>query len=118
MEHILKVTLLYDFYGELLTKKQKQVYELYYQNDLSFSEIAEELHITRQGVRDQLLRTEKHLIEYEAKLQLVNRFLKQQQSIQEAKQILLNLYTHSEMKQHTEAFDELIHIMDTIVEFS
>ena len=59
MDDILQLTLLYDFYGELLTEKQKQVYELHYQNDLSLTEIGEELSISRQAVRDQLKRTER-----------------------------------------------------------
>ena len=59
MDDILQLTLLYDFYGELLTEKQKQVYELHYQNDLSLTEIGEELSISRQAVRDQLKRTRK-----------------------------------------------------------
>ena len=74
MDDILQLTLLYDFYGELLTEKQKQVYELHYQNDLSLTEIGEELSISRQAVRDQLKRTEKILQDYEEKLQLVSRF--------------------------------------------
>ena len=63
MDDILQLTLLYDFYGELLTEKQKQVYELHYQNDLSLTEIGEELSISRQAVRDQLKRTEKILLD-------------------------------------------------------
>lgn len=61
MDEILHLTLLYDFYGELLTEKQKQVFDLHYQDDLSLSEIGEELSISRQAVRDQLKRTEKSL---------------------------------------------------------
>ena len=72
---ILKTTLLYDFYGELLTEKQKEIYELFYQNDMSLSEIAAELDISRQAVRDQLKRTEKILSEYEEKLMLVEKFM-------------------------------------------
>lgn len=52
MDEILHLTLLYDFYGELLTEKQKQVFDLHYQDDLSLSEIGEELSISRQAVRD------------------------------------------------------------------
>ena len=51
MDEILHLTLLYDFYGELLTEKQKQVFDLHYQDDLSLSEIGEELSISRQAVR-------------------------------------------------------------------
>ncbi len=60
MKEILQLTLLYDFYGELLTEKQKLVYEMYYQNDLSLSEIGEELSISRQAVRDQLKERKKY----------------------------------------------------------
>lgn len=83
MDDILQLTLLYDFYGELLTEKQKQVYELHYQNDLSLTEIGEELSISRQAVRDQLKRTEKILLDYEEKLQLVSRFQAQKKAVQE-----------------------------------
>ncbi|MCI9354010.1 MAG: HTH domain-containing protein [Firmicutes bacterium] len=88
MKEILQLTLLYDFYGELLTEKQKLVYEMYYQNDLSLSEIGEELSISRQAVRDQLKRAEKILQNYEKKLQLVERFLKQKMAVQQIKSII------------------------------
>ena len=88
MEEILQLTLLYDFYGELLTEKQKQTFELYYQNDLSLTEIGQELDISRQAVRDLLKRTEKILLEYDAKLQLVGRFLEQKKAIQTIKAII------------------------------
>ena len=64
MREILQLTLLYDFYGELLTEKQKLVYDMYYQNDLSLSEIGEELSISRQAVRDQIKRVESILQNY------------------------------------------------------
>ena len=88
MDDILQLTLLYDFYGELLTEKQKQVYELHYQNDLSLTEIGEELSISRQAVRDQLKRTEKILLDYEEKLQVVSRFQAQKKAVQEMKLIM------------------------------
>ena len=91
MDDILQLTLLYDFYGELLTEKQKQVYELHYQNDLSLTEIGEELSISRQAVRDQLKRTEKILLDYEEKLQLVSRFQAQKKAVQEMKHIMEGL---------------------------
>jgi hypothetical protein len=88
MDDILQLTLLYDFYGELLTQKQKQVYEMYYQDDLSLSEIGEELSISRQAVQDQLKRTEKILLGYEEKLQLVARFQAQNKAVREMKHIM------------------------------
>ena len=91
MDDILQLTLLYDFYGELLTEKQKQVYELHYQDDLSLTEIGDELSISRQAVRDQLKRTEKILQDYEEKLQLVSRFQAQKKAGQEMKHIMEGL---------------------------
>ena len=79
METILQETLLYDFYGELLTEKQKTIFELFYQNDLTLTEIAQEEGISRQAVRDQLKRAEEILAGYEQKLHLVERFLAQKE---------------------------------------
>lgn len=75
MEKILERTLLYDFYGELLTEKQQQVYEDVVLEDLSLSEVAADLGISRQGVHDMIRRCDRALEEYERKLHLVNRFL-------------------------------------------
>ncbi len=75
MEKIVEQTLLYDFYGELLTAHQKMVYEAVVFNDMSFSEIAQEQGISRQGVHDLIKRCNKILQDYEAKLHLVERFV-------------------------------------------
>lgn len=64
--------LLYDFYGKLLTPKQREVMRLYYEEDLSLGEIAEELKISRQAVHDILRRSEQALEKYEKKLGLLN----------------------------------------------
>ena len=53
-----RMTMLYDFYGELLTERQKEFFDLYYNEDLSLSEIAENTGISRQGVRDVIVRAE------------------------------------------------------------
>ena len=74
MDEILKQTLLYDFYGELLTKNQKQIYEQAVLEDYSFSEIARDAGISRQGVHDMIRRCNKSLEDYEAKLHLVEKF--------------------------------------------
>ncbi len=76
MEKIVRQTLLYDFYGELLNDHQRKVYEDAVLGDMSLSEIAEELGITRQGVHDMLRRCDKQMEEYEGKLHLLERFLK------------------------------------------
>ncbi|MDD3369549.1 MAG: YlxM family DNA-binding protein [Lachnospiraceae bacterium] len=74
MEKIVEQGLLYDFYGELLTEHQKEVYEAAVYRDMSLSEIAEEQGISRQGVHDLIKRCDKILEDYEAKLHLVSRF--------------------------------------------
>lgn len=75
MDEILKQSLLYDFYGELLTEHQKEIYEQFIVDDLSLSEIAKDAGISRQGVHDLIKRCNKILEEYEEKLHLVDRFL-------------------------------------------
>lgn len=76
MEKIVKQGLLYDFYGELLTEHQKEVYEDLVNNDYSVSEIAEEYGISRQGASDLIKRINKILEDYENKLHLVDKFEK------------------------------------------
>lgn len=70
----LEITVLYDFYGDLLTEKQQEVIELYYNEDLSLAEIAALSGITRQGVRDSIKRAEGQLTEFEERLGLAQRF--------------------------------------------
>lgn len=64
----LKISLLLDFYGAILTEKQRESLELYYNEDLSLAEIAEIAQISRQGVRDNIKRGENILLEMEEKL--------------------------------------------------
>lgn len=70
----LDVSVLLDFYGELLTEKQRDAIELYYNEDLSLAEISEHQGISRQGVRDAIKRGEAALLELEAKLKLSEKF--------------------------------------------
>lgn len=81
MEKIARQCMLYDFYGELLTEHQRQVYEDAVFNDLSLSEIASEYGISRQGVHDLIKRCDKTLEGYEEKLQLVARFGKVKETV-------------------------------------
>ena len=83
VEEIVEQSLLYDFYGELLTPHQQNIYEDAVYNDMSLSEIAQEQGISRQGVHDILKRCDKILAEYESKLHLVEKFAKIKQMVQE-----------------------------------
>lgn len=71
MDSKLEISLLYDFYKELLNHSQQQVVELYVNDDLSLAEVADILSISRQGVRDSLTRATKKLRDYESKLHLL-----------------------------------------------
>ena len=75
MDKLMEQALLFDFYGDLLTENQKQVYEAFVLNDYSLSEIAEERGISRQGVHDLVRRCSKQLNSYEERLHLVEKFL-------------------------------------------
>lgn len=83
MEKFFEQALLYDFYGELLTEHQQNIYEDAVFNDMSLSEIAEEQGISRQGVHDLIKRCDKTLQDYESKLHLVERFEKAKEKISE-----------------------------------
>jgi uncharacterized protein len=74
VEKIIEIGDLFDFYGRLLSEKQRTVTELYYLHDLSLSEIGENLEISRQGAHDTLKRAESNLYGYEDTLGLVEKF--------------------------------------------
>ncbi|MEG0898646.1 MAG: YlxM family DNA-binding protein [Oscillospiraceae bacterium] len=78
----LDISILLDFYGDMLTEKQRDVVEFYYNEDLSLAEIAQNCGITRQGVRDSIKRAEAQLIQYEERLGLAERFDKIQSSLE------------------------------------
>ncbi len=82
MEDIIKLGKLYDFYGELLTDHQKEIYEDLVYHDLSVSEIAQDHGISRQGAHDLIKRINNILSNYEAKLGLVSRFDKIKQQVE------------------------------------
>ena len=83
MEEFLQQTLLYDFYGELLTEHQRKVYEEVVLNDLSYSEAAEMFGVSRQGVHELVKLCNKILSEYESKLHLVERFVQIRETVKQ-----------------------------------
>lgn len=70
---LVKMSMLYDLYGGMLTEKQRELFTLYYEEDLSLAEIAQNEGITRQGVRDTIVRAEEALLECEDRLRLSGR---------------------------------------------
>jgi len=102
-----RMTMLFDFYGELLTERQKEFFDLYYNEDLSLSEIAENNGITRQGVRDVIVRAEGIMQEIEDKTGLIRRFMamkgnldKIQTAAEELKKINYRRYDNPDMDKH------------------
>ncbi len=87
MEKFVEQTLLYDFYGELLTERQQQFYESVVLEDYSLSEVAENLGISRQGVHDMIKRCNHTLEEYESRLHLVEKFLCIRKQVQKIKEL-------------------------------
>ena len=81
MDKNIKISILCQIYGKLLTEKQYQVLDDYYNNDLSLSEIAENLNITRQAVRDNIKKGENKLFEYEEKLNVMKKTMEQEEKI-------------------------------------
>lgn len=87
MEKIVQQGMLYDFYGQLLTERQRQIYEDVVLRDLSLSEIAKEQGISRQGVHDLVRRCDRALEEYEEKLHLVRKFMDARRKVEEIRRL-------------------------------
>lgn len=86
MEKNVEISLLLDFYGEILSEKQRTVVEMYYDDDLSLSEIAEYVGISRQGVRDSIKRSEATLYDMESKLKLAAKFKSMNEGLEKIKE--------------------------------
>ena len=99
MEKIVEVSMLCQLYGKLLTEKQYEFIDDYYNNDLSLSEIAENNEITRQAVRDIIKKGEKKLFEYEEKLMFMKRTLNQEKKIEKALSELTKIQKNYSDKQ-------------------
>lgn len=93
LEKTLEISMLYDFYSQLLTEKQREMIDLYYNQDFSLGEISEVFGVSRQAVYDTLKRTEKILYEYEEKLKLVSLYEQRQEITEKALEKLKALET-------------------------
>lgn len=109
MNELIEKTLLFDFYGELLTENQKKIYELHHLDDLSFGEISEQLEISRQGVYDTLKRCYQQLIHYEEKLKLVKQFEIKQDKVNQIYELIVQLKSEKDIsKEHIAKYIEPI----------
>ena len=107
MNKDLNISILMDFYGNLLTQKQLDALDMYYNSDLSLSEIAEETGISRQGARDAIKRGEKQLAEFEEKLGLAEKFLDVIKSVDEMNEIIGALIVSDENREKIERIKEI-----------
>ena len=92
----LNIALIFDFYGEMLTEKQKDVIDLYYNEDLSLAEIAEHEGISRQGVRDNIKRGEAYLLELEEKLRFAENYQNLRSMLSSIDELAEGIYTVNE----------------------
>ena len=106
--------LYFDFYGSLLTEKQKEIYDLYYQQDLSFGEISEIRGVSREAVYDLLKRTEEALIFYESKLKLVEKYQLSREIIKEIAQKIDILRERIENDYRDRQMNELGQVADLL----
>ena len=114
LDEITQISLLHDVYGQLLTKRQQEVMELYHEENLSLSEIAQEFSISRQGVHDALKNAEKALLDYEQKLRLVEKFQKSRQAIHQIDGIIDEMVAESRDEQLTGRLRSIKTIIDEL----
>ena len=107
MDNKVKISMLCDIYGKLLTEKQFEFINDYYNNDLSLSEIAENNDITRQAVRDIIKKGERKLFEYEEKLLFMKKTISQEQKIQAILSELTKIQVNSSDKKVANILDSI-----------
>lgn len=81
LDQLKEISILYDFYGELLPEKQREFFRLYHEDNYSLTEIAEEFGITKQGVHEAVRRSEERLRVFEDKLGLAGKFKETEQAL-------------------------------------
>ena len=91
-----EMLLLFDYYGDMLTERQRMCLDMRYNQDLSLAEIAEELCVSRQGVHDNIIRAEAHLQKMEAKTGCVRRYLQSRSAMQTILSVADQLKTHAD----------------------
>jgi predicted DNA-binding protein YlxM (UPF0122 family) len=107
-----ELSILFDFYGELLKNHNKHIFEDYVLNDLSLSEIAEEQGISRQGVYDIVKRCSKQLKECEEKLNLVKKFEETKEKVNRIKELTQKIKLSGEKT----CLEEIIKLSDSILQ--
>lgn len=112
LDKVLRIALLYDYYGALLTEKQQRCIEMHYLNDDSLAEIAAEFGVSRQAVHDILRRGEQILAGYEAKLGLAERHRRERETIARVRDHLRAL--PEECRRHPETGSAVV-LLDQLI---
>lgn len=112
IDDIAEQSLLYDFYGQLLTERQQQIIDMYTQENLSLAEISQELGISRQAVHDALRTARKSLGGYEEKLGLVQRHLRSMDVIEEIDSSILKLIEQTEDPRTIDQLKKIKQVID------
>ncbi len=116
MDKLFEIGLLYDFYSELLTPHQKRICRLYFEDDYTLGEIADETGISRQAVHDAVSKSEKALRAYEAKLGLAERFRQRENDIRRAGEAIDDiLVTHpgdERLAEELQAIRRILHRLE------
>lgn len=99
MEERMTISLLLDFYGALLTERQRECYALHHEDDMSLGEIAEEMHISRQAVHDNIERAKASMEGYEQKLHLIEQYLLRRKIVKQIREELVSAAITSESIQ-------------------
>ena len=99
MEERMTISLLLDFYGPLLTERQRECYALHHEDDMSLGEIAEEMHISRQAVHDNIERAKASMEGYEQKLHLIEQYLLRRKIVKQIREELVSATITSESIQ-------------------
>ena len=107
-EKDMKISFLLDFYGEVLSERRRTVLEYYYNDDLSLSEIAEDIGISRQGVRDLIKKAEEELHFYEEKLGLAERFRNTQKCAERLLSMLEGIEADGELQRVAKELAETV----------
>lgn len=107
MDKIFETSLLFDFYGQLLTKRQQEILDMHINSDYSLGEIAEQLDITRQGVNDNIKRARQTLLKYEENLKLVDKFSEQKKKAGDVLKLLNKLDKNSFSKNDSEILSKI-----------
>ena len=104
-ENAVEMCVLFDFYGAMLTQRQQEIFDLYYNDDLSLSEISEQMQISRQAVRDSVTRSKNLMIGFEQRLGLVRRFQENSEAFQRIHTIASELLELNRSEKRSAEFD-------------